>query len=236
MDDLIQAIRRRASEANIKATASAIGITRQHLHKILAGKASPSIDIFAKLARELGFRLELKPEEPVEQVLAELASIGAPVAAEPGLAKRTSPQEIVAAALCRGRGDATVNAILPITMFFNWERIDWAAILAECDHRYLGYLLENLFAVAPSQAVWEVLARCRQWRPSQGLEPLDRSEEPSERRLENMHRRNNPIAARWGYLTLDTPETVAARFLKWSERAIARSGSPWAISRSILET
>jgi transcriptional regulator with XRE-family HTH domain len=219
MDKLIGALKEKVQAVGVRSVADDTALSRQNLHKIFSGKSSPSYAVLSRLAAALNLRIELRDREPIEQILAELASIGAPVASSPGLIRRVSPNSILIAAINRGREDATVNTILPITLFRNRKKIDWNLLLESVDTRYLGYLLENVFEITKDSEIQATLLLCLAPPAERALEPLDLSLPPSARRLENMKRRGNKIAAKWGYLTLDSQDGVTSRFLKWAKDA-----------------
>jgi len=65
MELFVKAIRERleAGETSVSALARESEITRQHLHRILAGTSIPSVDILERLAAALGLQVEFS-EKP----------------------------------------------------------------------------------------------------------------------------------------------------------------------------
>lgn len=214
MADLIERLKTMASKKPVAQLALETGINRQHIYRLLRGENSPSLQITEKIARALGCEISLSQTESSDQLLAELATIGAPISSDPTLAKRKSPNSILRAALQEGRKSPTINSILPVTLFKNKTLLDWEFIFETEESFYLGYILDMILQAKDDPEIRELKSRIS--LPSTDLQTvplIDNS--PSERKLALMKYKQNYIAKRWGFLTLDTIDSNTARMKKW---------------------
>jgi len=214
MADLIERLKTMASKKSVAQLALETGINRQHIYRLLRGENSPSLQITEKIARALGCEISLSQTESSDQLLAELATIGAPISSDPSLAKRKSPNSILRAALQKGRKDPDINSILPVTLYKNKSRLDWDFILETEDPFYLGYTLDMILQAKDDHEIRELRLRISPPATDFPIVPLI-NDSPSKRKIALMNHTQNPIAKYWHFLTLDTVESNTTRMKKW---------------------
>jgi transcriptional regulator with XRE-family HTH domain len=200
--------------SDITDLAAKASVDRSHLYKILKGKNSPSLDLAEKISQARGLRLALLRTVSDDQLFAELNALGAPLAAEPSPSKRKSPNSILLDALIAGRRSAAINSILPITLWKNAGSLDWDLFLETADTSYLGYLLDIVCVATADKTIIDAKNAIPLPLPTAPFSPLIHVG-VTPRKLSLMKLKQNLVAEKWHFYTLDTMEANCERFKKW---------------------
>ncbi|MEZ4753550.1 MAG: helix-turn-helix transcriptional regulator [Bdellovibrionota bacterium] len=206
------------------------GISRPHLHRILSGKNSPSLDTLLSVLDILGCSIELKFGTHQALDLARndhltlaLAHYGAPLfVQESTIAKHKSCRipplgEVAFQALLNGRSNASINTVLPVFLHKNLQELNLDKIIENFDdHQYLGYLLDILYRLTSERKYILAISKLNIDPSHIRTKKLIKGSPNNNFQKDFFKKVDNPAANTWKFQTSDSLESVKLRFNKWN--------------------
>lgn len=192
------------------------GISRQGIYRLLSER-NPRYETLEKLASTLKIDLDLTKNLPgTEDIYSSLKAHGAPLSAhaiEPPLPL----EESLARGISLSRTDGLLSSIIPYLLFKKNDELNIPHLISLCDSlgesRALGYYADLANAFRANEKLKRLADLIFDLHFDQ--EPLSKNSKPTEsfRRLAKI--KNNPVAKKWKFMTIDNLGHHLERYNKW---------------------
>lgn len=222
---ILRSLQSKIQQLGVTELSKRTGISKMQIHRIVNGTSSPTLQTLEKIGSALGYELELRPTYKEELFRNDdkglkqaLAHYGAPLLVEGDKSPQRWPslRQTVLRALERGREEPDINSVLPYFLNSNREDLDFAELARLTNEpRYLAYLLTVLFHITSERIYLEGLRCFSIPKGSQGKIPLIK-QSLTKQQKKRLSQSKNKLAEMWGFMTLDSIDSIQNRFNKWS--------------------
>lgn len=202
----------------MKPLAEKSGVSRASLYNLFHGENFEG-NTLAKVSKVLNLEFGVLGKTPdYENVCNHLAYYKAPLLFDKQKPVTMDLEETTAWALKFSKGDGLLESVMPYFLLKNFKDLHRAKLLAQLDEEYLFQLLGFYLELAAKYSKNKKMKEFTNSFYQNNFTPLYMSKEkPSQRTLDVLMSKNNPVSRLWNVFSLGSVEGYFEQFRKWDQ-------------------